>query len=107
MKLFVDDLRDCPEGWELSRTATQAIRLLAQFPIEEVSLDHDICHTMPGDKRILSPILCEETFEAVAWFIAAMPQEIRPCVKFHTANLDGEKKMRAVLSTFRWPEIAR
>jgi hypothetical protein len=106
VKLYVDDIRACPEGWNLARTATAAIRILAQFEVTEVSLDHDICHQVPMRPDVVAPVVCEETFEAVAWFIAAMPKEIRPQVKFHTANPDGAQKMASVLSSFRWPDMA-
>ena len=97
MKLYVDDLRACPEGWQLARTVTDAIRVLAQFTVEEVSLDHDICHTVPGDNSIVKPVACSETFEAVAWFIASMPRSIRPKVKYHTANPQGKSIMKGIL----------
>lgn len=97
MKLYVDDLRACPEGWELARTVTSAIRMLAQFSVEEVSLDHDISHYVSTDSSIVKPVACSETFEAVAWFIAAMPQDLKPKVKFHTANPEGERIMRVIL----------
>lgn len=95
MKLFVDDIRECPKGWTLARTVTEAIRILAQFDVDEVSLDHDICHKDNLPPGVYQPLACGETFEAVAWYIRLMPN--RPKVGFHTANPIGEKKMREIL----------
>ena len=93
MKLFVDDNRVCPDGWELARTATQAIRILAQFPVEEVSLDHDIECYYSGNTHT-----SRETFEAVAYYIAVMPKKFRPKrVRIHTANPPAGYKLESIL----------
>lgn len=92
LKLFVDDLREPPEGWHLARTATEAIRVLATAPIRviEVSLDHDITH---------SGGTCPESFEAVAHYIAAMPDERRPeRVFIHTANVAMAGKLKGIIA---------
>lgn len=90
MKLFVDDIRRCPDGWELARTVTKAIRVLATMPIDEISIDHDICCFMEQAKADgLSGYshTSNETFMAVVYYILAMPRELRPkIVKIHTAN---------------------
>lgn len=85
MKLFVDDIRRCPDNWELARTNTKAIRTLATMPIEEISIDHDICCWM--DQINGSTHTSNETYMPVVYYILAMPRELRPkVVKIHTAN---------------------
>lgn len=42
MKLWVDDIRNAPEGWTRAYSITEAIRILDTIYIEEVSLDYDI-----------------------------------------------------------------
>ena len=65
MKLFVDDVRACPDGWVLARTVTQAIRILSTQDVTEVSLDHDIaCRLVTGQEHTSN-----ETFEPVARFL--------------------------------------
>jgi len=95
MKLYVDDLRKCPKGWHLARTNTDAIRLLSFGHVEEISIDHDIvayCKHRP------SVPMADETFQPVAYYIAAMPAEIRPKkVTIHTANPAGALRMQGVL----------
>ena len=90
MKLYVDDLRKCPEGWQLARTNTEAIRLLSTGYVEEISIDHDICvpnveFIDEGVKKRLQ--IGQETFQPVVYYIIAMQPEFRPKkVNMHTAN---------------------
>lgn len=42
VNLYVDDLRDCPEGFILARTVQEAIYYLENFYVEVFSLDHDL-----------------------------------------------------------------
>src|SRR5262245_5344262 len=49
MKVWLDDLRPAPSGWIHVRTTDEAIDLLDQGVVEEISLDHDLgpedsCH---------------------------------------------------------------
>lgn len=105
MKLYVDDLRQCPEGWQLARTVTEAIRILDTQRVTHVSLDHDISHGVEvnGLTRLYP---CGETFEPVARFIGMMVEasgEIGPQVTLHTANPVGAEKMRSILAGYRMP----
>lgn len=102
MRLFVDDLRRCPEGWTLARTNTEAIRLLASGYVDEcVSIDHDIC--VPNMGNISEPVrrrlqIGQETFQPVVYYIIAMKPEDRPKkVIMHTANQVAGMKMTAML----------
>lgn len=42
MKLWHDDVRRAPRGWEWVRTNEDAKRLLATGTVEAISLDHDL-----------------------------------------------------------------
>lgn len=90
MKLFVDDIRRCPDGWEVARTNTKAIRTLATVPVDEISIDHDICCMMEqAANQGLSGYThtSNETYMPVVYYILAMPRETRPkSVFIHTAN---------------------
>ncbi len=91
MRLFVDDIRPAPTGWELARTVSKAIRLLDTQVVTELSLDHDIaCYLFAGQSHT-----SDETFEGVARFVANLPKERRPKrIYIHTANpLAGERMM--------------
>ena len=41
-KLWLDDVRPAPEGWEWARTVTEAQRILTDHDVSECSLDHDL-----------------------------------------------------------------
>lgn len=99
IKLFVDDIREAPEGWHCARTVTEAIRILDERDVSEVSLDHDISHAV-GLDSVMKPYPCGETFEPVARFIALLHEEggtYPDVVTIHTANPIGGEKMRAIL----------
>jgi len=42
INLYLDDLRDCPEGFVIARTVDQAKYYFDNFSIEILSLDHDL-----------------------------------------------------------------
>ena len=94
-KLFVDDMREIPEGWIGARTVSEAISLLANLSVSEVSLDHDIIAR--ADNGSSYQALANETFKGVAYYIAAMPPEFRPKVRIHTANAGAAHSMCDIL----------
>jgi len=106
--LWVDDFRPAPIGWAHALSVTEAIRMLDEGSWDEVSLDHDICHILPyregapqdileTTSMLYQPSSCNETFEAVARFIAAKPGDIKR-VHIHTANPDGAERMAFIIS---------
>jgi hypothetical protein len=42
MRVFVDDQRPAPPGWTLARNVDEAIALLRNENVEELSLDYDL-----------------------------------------------------------------
>ncbi|WP_431028144.1 cyclic-phosphate processing receiver domain-containing protein [Lysinibacillus sp. LZ02] len=42
INLYVDDLRDCPEGFTIARNVEEAIRYIENHRIHILSLDHDL-----------------------------------------------------------------
>ena len=70
MKLYIDDIRPAPDGWQQARTVTDAIRFIEQFGLEvdEISIDHDISYAVEvaGTQR---PFPSPENFTAVARYI--------------------------------------
>ena len=90
IKLYVDDLRRCPDGWELARTNTDAIRILATGIVDTISLDHDIVFEKEGGHFISN-----ENFQPVAYYLALMKD--RPSVLFHTANIEMGRRMSEII----------
>lgn len=101
MKLWVDDIRNAPnDTWHVARTALEAIRAIARYDFEEISLDHDISHQVHVGKTE-RPFPCEETFASVAYYIAAhyrgVDQDKLPEIFFHTSNQVAGDEMAAML----------
>lgn len=42
MKLFLDDVRQTPIGWQRAETAWETIRFLEHEDVTHLSLDHDL-----------------------------------------------------------------
>jgi len=96
IRLYVDDIRRCPDGWTLARTNTQAIQFLHSQNVMEISIDHDICF-YHRQGRIIATV--DETFRPVAYYIAAMMPEVRPKkITLHSANPHGAQAMKMILN---------
>lgn len=113
MKLWIDDIRTPPDDtWHIARNVSSAIRALDMFgpDITEISLDHDISHQLIMGK-MSRPYACEETFEAVARYIALLKTYIEtpeqsqtertpkwnPKIQIHTSNYVGAQNMKKIL----------
>lgn len=86
-KLYVDDLRDCPEGYDLARNFHEAIVLLEQFDYDEVSLDHDIA-SFYGNREMTG-------YDILMWLVSRDTLELHvpSLINFHTANPKGMENM--------------
>lgn len=101
MRLYVDDLRRCPEGWKLARTITDAVTHLFNGRVNEISLDHDICFIRDGDIR-----MHKESFMPVCHVLCLLPSSLRPTkVRIHTANVDAGWKMVEILEKAGYKDI--
>lgn len=108
VSLFVDDVRHAPsKDWQVARSNTEAIRILATVPVAVISVDHDIImtrktkdgHTVPVVDRDDRLVDCSETFEPVIRYLALMPAEIRPeIIKCHSLDPSAYDKYNAILS---------
>lgn len=49
IKLYVDDLRDCPEGFVVARSFQEALYFFSHYEIELLSLDHDLGEDEKGN----------------------------------------------------------
>lgn len=50
VNLYLDDIRDCPEGFILSRNFEEAIQAFQNHEIDVLSLDHDLCEDKHGNE---------------------------------------------------------
>lgn len=104
MKLWHDDIRTPPDGWEWARTNAQAMVFLEQGEVDEISLDHDLGYhdvSLPEDPDDLAEVLIlkgqgEETgMDLVRWMVET--KRVPPKVTIHSWNPPGAANMRSWL----------
>jgi hypothetical protein len=90
MKLYVDDLRDCPSGYTPAKTMEQAIAFLQNNTVDILSLDHDLGEDENGNLRPtgydLVKFMCEHGLRANKIYI-------------HTDNVVGRTNMYETLKS--------
>jgi hypothetical protein len=103
MKLFIDDIRPAPEGWQQARTVTDAIRFLAMFgkEVDEISIDHDISYAVEVAGTI-RPFPSPENFSAVARYICAAYVPVKKVI-IHSDNPVGALEISKI---FKEADIA-
>jgi hypothetical protein len=94
MKLFLDDVRDAPEGWRLVRTVDECIRLLLENVIEEISLDHDLGSDNTGPTG-MSVIEWIEDEQSRGWTIPRV-------ISVHSMNPVGRERMLKAIERINW-----
>lgn len=84
IKIYLDDERTTPEGWVRVYWPVEAIALLKQGGVSEISLDHDL----GDDERGTG-------YDVVLWIEQAVATEsfIPPKIKVHSANSSAREKM--------------
>lgn len=105
MKLFLDDMRKAPFGWELVKTADACITVLRTRKVDELSLDHDLAeeHYAPSTGYSEPPKQYREKtgYDVVKWMVeqaAAGAFTWPPVVILHTLNPVGRENMRATIA---------
>ena len=114
MKLWIDDVREAPEGYVWLKSSNEALRFIMAHgsEIELIDLDHDAGDyaNMGGDYiRVLDEL--ERKSHIVSrvngatfhnfWF--ARCQEIK--FRLHSANPVGVQKMRMIIQRNGWTEV--
>lgn len=102
LKVFVDDHRKTPVGWEEVRTVFHAQRLLATGRVDIISLDNDKLHAkkLPSGLYIPEGEACDEEYMAIAYAIAMCLPEFKPNkVILHTTNSIAARQMEQLLTT--------
>lgn len=95
LRLYVDDLRPCPDGWMVARDFHHAIAMLEQYEFEVVSLDHDI-DSFYGMKEMTGR-------DILNWLIARKVEgykHVPSTVRVHSANPVGSATMRADIDRY-------
>lgn len=96
MKLFVDDIRIAPAGWEHIHSVNEAIGtiILEYDEIEVISLDHDAGDYGPPDY-----------IKILDWAEEVYGSDFKPAIRLHSANPIGVANMRRIIERNGWKEI--
>lgn len=84
MKLYLDDERKTPEGWERAYHVHEVIEKLKTGKVEMLSLDNDLGSGEP------------EGYEAICWIekeVFTNPSFVPPTILIHTANRAAKDRM--------------
>lgn len=95
-KLYVDDIRPCPEGWTLARSFHEAIYILDTEWVTEVSLDHDLGEdSFYGNKEMTGR-------DILNWLIdrKVHNKDVPSVVRVHSANPVGCATMEADIKRY-------
>lgn len=92
VKLYLDDARDTPEGWERVYTANECILRLAQGDVDTLSLDHDLGLESAGTG-----------YDVVCWLElrAHAGLDVPRIITIHSSNPVGRERMTAGLKRIR------
>lgn len=88
INIYLDDLRDCPEGFVLAKNIEEVKKLFEQHEIGILSLDHDLGTDEKGE-------LLPSGYDFVKYFC----ENGLYCEKIflHTDNIVGKENMESVL----------
>jgi len=84
VKVYLDDERKAPEGWQQVRWPNEAIRLLETGAVKEISLDHDLGDDDRGTG-----------YDVILWIEEAVISRgfKPPKIRVHSANSSVRQKM--------------
>ena len=92
MKIYLDDERQTPEGWHRVYWPEEAITLLKQGNVTEISLDHDL-----GDDKH------DTGYNVVLWIEEAVATQSfqPPLIRVHSANSSARQKMELGIANIK------
>jgi len=91
IRVWLDDVRDAPDGWVRVFTAAEAIALLEAGGVVEISLDHDL-----GDEAT-----CGTGYDVAVWIEEAVATRgfAAPEIHIHSANVVGRERMQHAIES--------
>ena len=113
-KIWHDDVRTPPDGWHWARTNAQAMDLLVNFRVDEISLDHDlgldyidpeVYEGRPEELWILAGTGKDTGLDLVNWMCdnKLVPKK----VTIHSWNPVGAQNMAARLNYFGYDCVVK
>jgi hypothetical protein len=97
VRVWLDDVRETPEGWIHVKTPEEAIELLDSGEVEEISLDHDLGLATSESERTGYDVLAwlEEAVATGAW------KHSLPVIRVHSANPVGWRRMEQAIESIQ------
>lgn len=97
-KLFLDDVRDAPEGWILCRTVGQAKQQIRDWGLPStLSFDHDLGYNPVSGNN-------ETSMELMHWIIGKDQKNVFDVsnmkIKIHSANPVGRKNLMGLWDSY-------
>jgi hypothetical protein len=93
VRLYLDDARETPEGWERAFTASEAIELLKTGKVVQISFDHDLGPDPAGNGN-----------DVVVWIEEAVALHgFRPprIMNVHSSNATASERMLLGIASIR------
>lgn len=100
MKIYLDDIRDTPNGWIRTYSSDETIKLLEAGGVEEISLDHDLDRKF--DKMSLEELSIRpdiDTGMKVVNWILKNPDKLPKKWACHSARQICRDRMSELLNT--------
>lgn len=94
MKLYLDDERPTPGGWERAYTAPEAIAMLETGKVTHLSLDHDLGPEGAGTGYDVCLFVEQKVFEQAFQFDNPF---VPPVMSTHSANPVGRQRMESAI----------
>ena len=97
MRVYLDDVREAPEGWTRTFTPEQTIDLLQTGTVEELSLDHDLgLDTAESERTGYTVLVWLEAEVAHDRWRHALPE-----FTIHSANPVGRSRMQRAIESIQ------
>lgn len=98
MKVFLDDVREAPDGWIHVLWPEQVIDLLKTGQVTDLSLDHDLGNDGRGTG-----------YDVLIWIEDAVVTSgfVPPQITIHSANSAAVKRMEAALQSIKRHQATR
>jgi hypothetical protein len=92
-RLYMDDIRECPEGWELARSMEQAQSAIILWGMPaEMSLDHDMGLWSPDGMDFCKWLVDQDRIGYL---------NLSDCIiTFHSANPSGRANMESLINNY-------
>ncbi|WP_240628549.1 cyclic-phosphate processing receiver domain-containing protein [Bacillus salacetis] len=79
ISVFLDDIREAPDGYVLAETMDECLNLLKNFEIEHLSLDHDLLNNTRNGTMLVEIMVSEKLFANRITIHSANSVRLREC----------------------------